>query len=182
MADNPSVDRKMNELSIIVGGDIAFNGDINTKLRGRDPFEFVKDEIANSDISLANLECILSNKGEPTSAWANIRSNPSSAKYLRIFRILCLANNHILDYGPYGLNETIDVLNKNGILSLGAGNGFHQAIHPLVIERDAIRIGLINFVASSTKSRTLRARAGHGYVKLDQQDTLKNTCSIIYEN
>ena len=31
------------------------------------------------------------------------------------FDVLTLANNHIMDYGPCGLQDTMDILNKAGI-------------------------------------------------------------------
>lgn len=142
----------MVKLSITVGGDIAFDGDLHRKLKGHDPFEFIKTEIENSDISIANCECVLSNRGTPTQTWVNIKSNSSSAEHLKIFTLLCLANNHIMDYGAEGLTDTINVLTKIGVRVLGAGSTYQQAINPLVIKRNSIKIGVINFTASTITS------------------------------
>ena len=175
------------ELSITAAGDIAFNDNINTILKGDDPFKFIKNEIVSSDISIANLECVISDKGRPTRTWVNIRSKNTSAKYLKIFTILCLANNHILDYGTEGMMETISVLNKNGILTLGAGSNYQKAIQPLIIERNSVKVGVINFLCSQTNQRYFKsewlhqagpARYNEKYV-LEQIRKLKNQVDIV---
>jgi poly-gamma-glutamate synthesis protein (capsule biosynthesis protein) len=175
------------ELSITAAGDIAFNDDIIQKLRGDDPFRFVRNEIVSSDISIANLECVLSDEGKPSRTWVNIRSKTASAEYLKIFTILCLANNHILDYGSEGMNNTINVLNKNGILTLGAGSNYQEAIRPLIIKRNSLKVGVINFAESRPNQRYFRsewlhkpgpARYYEKYV-LEQIRKLKNTVDIV---
>jgi poly-gamma-glutamate synthesis protein (capsule biosynthesis protein) len=46
----------------------------------------------------------------------------------------CLANNHILDFGYRGLQETLESLDQAGIAHAGAGSNASEAAAPAVIE------------------------------------------------
>ncbi|MBL4911627.1 CapA family protein [Shewanella schlegeliana] len=81
-------------------------------------FQEMSIYLADFDYVVANLEApfarTLSNGANKS---ANISSNPKNIeilKYLNV-NIVCLANNHILDFGLDGLNETIKTLESNGI-------------------------------------------------------------------
>jgi poly-gamma-glutamate capsule biosynthesis protein CapA/YwtB (metallophosphatase superfamily) len=45
-----------------------------------------------------------------------------------------LANNHVLDFGPGGLAETLDTLRRAGIKTAGAGRTLAEAEAPAIIE------------------------------------------------
>jgi poly-gamma-glutamate synthesis protein (capsule biosynthesis protein) len=51
----------------------------------------------------------------------------------------------MLDYGPAGLEQTLDLLDQAGIQHLGAGLSREQALAPLTLEVGGVRIGLIDF-------------------------------------
>lgn len=153
----------MKEVSITAVGDISLGGDVNNKLRDFDPFEFIRDEVVNADISIGNLECVIGDKGSPVQTYTHLRTDAKSTEFLKIFKILSLANNHILDYGIEGMNETIDVLRRNHILTVGVGSNYQQAARPLIIERKSIRIGFVNFMYDEVTMFPSLARArGYG--------------------
>ena len=70
--------------------------------------------------------------------------------------VVTLANNHILDFGNKALENTFESCHNNGILSVGAVVNLNQASKPLIIEREGIKIAIVNFcehewsVATST--------------------------------
>ena len=47
-------------------------------------------------------------------AWAGVLKHAG-------FNVLCLANNHVLDYGPLAMDDTFRNLELQGIAHLGAG-------------------------------------------------------------
>ena len=51
-------------------------------------------------------------------------------------KAVCLANNHIMDYGKKGLLKTIENLEKYNIGYFGAGLEISQAVNPYVITSD----------------------------------------------
>jgi len=58
--------------------------------------------------------------------------------------VFSLANNHIMDYGLSGLEESLTLLKNKNMLSCGAGKDVFEARHPLIIEDSGVRIGIIS--------------------------------------
>jgi len=59
--------------------------------------------------------------------------------------VACLANNHILDAGKEGIDFTLESLEKNGFLFIGAGININEASKPLIIEVKGKKIGILNY-------------------------------------
>lgn len=94
------------------------------------------------EISLVNLETsvTLSPHWEPKGI--NYRVSPANAgALLELPALVCsLANNHVLDWGPQGLLETLDVLRELKILSIGAGRNLQESQKPVEIPLGTQRI------------------------------------------
>ena len=59
--------------------------------------------------------------------------------------VVSLANNHILDFGSVGLEDTISVLDEVGILRPGAGANNAEAYAPRVLVLDnEIRVAFVS--------------------------------------
>ena len=67
---------------------------------------------ANVDARIINLETAVTDAGAPEPKGINYRMNPRNASGLRQLGIDCcvLANNHVLDWGPDGLAQTLHTL------------------------------------------------------------------------
>jgi poly-gamma-glutamate synthesis protein (capsule biosynthesis protein) len=61
------------------------------------------------------------------------------------FDVLTLANNHIMDFGPAGLRETLKVLDSLGIAHCGAGQDRDEAESGVVIRKDGWSIAFLAF-------------------------------------
>eukprot|EP01084_Bolivina_argentea_P186960 322151_1 len=92
------------------------------------------------DIKLFNLETTITSSEHywPKSGYW-FKLNPKNIYILNKInndgRLVCnLANNHMLDWGYQGLNETFQTLTSNNILFCGAGPNTHEAWKPAVIE------------------------------------------------
>jgi len=136
------------EISLLAVGDICLAGRVDEKLEFTNPFEFIRNEIENADISVGNLECVVTDRSKSARINEMLRADPVSINYLKSFTILSMANNHTLDCGIEGMDDTRDALNSNGILTLGSGANCQQAIRPLIIYRNPLRIAFINFIYS----------------------------------
>lgn len=66
----------------------------------------------------------------------NLSQSDMAIEVLKQLNVIgvCLANNHIMDYGDDGLKETINVLNENNILHTGAGDDLTNASKPMIIQ------------------------------------------------
>jgi poly-gamma-glutamate capsule biosynthesis protein CapA/YwtB (metallophosphatase superfamily) len=102
-------------------------------------FQKVKPFLSETDYIVANFESPVTDQNiSPFSGsrtWihkADIENTVLTlTKYS--FSHLSLGNNHIMDYGEEGLIETIDVLNRNNLISFGAGKNCSLASEPAVI-------------------------------------------------
>ena len=61
---------------------------------------------------------------------------------------VCLANNHIMDYGVAGLENTLQVLSINSIPSFGAGAASENYHNPLMLTIDGMRIAFFGYCSA----------------------------------
>ena len=61
------------------------------------------------------------------------------------FNILSLANNHISDFGTKGIIDTMQYLNENEILYVGAGRSEEEAFAPKYMEVKGIKLAFLAF-------------------------------------
>jgi poly-gamma-glutamate synthesis protein (capsule biosynthesis protein) len=90
-------------------------------------------KIRDCDLRFINLEMPLTQGGIRVPKMSNIRADPEVAIDLRSASgfdrpIVSLANNHMLDYGPQGLFDTIGTLKREGINHVGAGEALNNAL------------------------------------------------------
>jgi len=80
-------------------------------------------ECAGTDARIVNLETSITTAEEACPKGINYRMNPANIGCITAAHIdcCCLANNHILDWGYSGLEETIETLNKVHVRHAGAG-------------------------------------------------------------
>jgi poly-gamma-glutamate synthesis protein (capsule biosynthesis protein) len=96
-------------------------------------------ELANAKphARIVNLETAVTTSED---AWPDkgihYRMHPANLPCLSVARIDCcvLANNHVLDWGYAGLNETLDALAGAGLRTAGAGRNADEAARPAVID------------------------------------------------
>ncbi len=82
-------------------------------------FKNVRQLFSEDDITLINLECALSDKGEREDKTFAFRGDPDYVNILTSSSVEAanLANNHSLDYGEDALLDTRDILEANGIIT-----------------------------------------------------------------
>ncbi len=119
-------------------GDIMLAGKgtgIYTRMGYDYPFASLTGELKDCDIAVGNLEAPITRHGkEFTGKKYRFRVGPVAAKALRKagFSVLTLANNHMMDYGGVGLEETLRHLDNAGIFHTGAGKNLDWARKPAV--------------------------------------------------
>jgi poly-gamma-glutamate synthesis protein (capsule biosynthesis protein) len=99
-------------ISIFFAGDFApCRRYENLVLRkGTEIFNNLQKNIAEADLSFLNLETPLCIKGKPIEKTGpNLKAHPDCIKAVKGagFEVVGLANNHIMDFGNEGLEETI---------------------------------------------------------------------------
>jgi len=61
------------------------------------------------------------------------------------FDVMTCANNHMVDGGYVGLEDTLALLGEQGIAVTGAGNDIDEATRPAIVERHGLRIAFLGF-------------------------------------
>lgn len=113
------------------------------------PLSPLAARLAAADITVGNLESTLSRDGSPTQGDDSFAADPQVLDGLEAagFDVLSLANNHLGDYGPRALVETVERVAASGIEVLGAGTDRRMAEAPVIVEADGLRVGMLAFNA-----------------------------------
>lgn len=114
--------------------------------------------IARADLSVVNLECVVSTGGERAVAKGEggpyyFRARPAMLEVLTAagVRLVSTANNHAGDYGPQALMEHLQWLQGCGIAACGSGRNAHEALQPAFAQCGAVPVAL--FSIDSTQPR-----------------------------
>lgn len=112
------------------------------------PFIDTAETLQSADITVGNLECPISARGEAEEKTYTFRAPPLAAESLAFagFDLVNLANNHSLDYGTIALQDTLSHLAQNQILSVGAGMNNTEAYAPVFLEVDGLKLAFLGFV------------------------------------
>lgn len=89
------------------------------------------------DVRIVNLETAVTTREDwQRGKGIHYRMNPDNLPCLTRAGIDCcvLANNHVLDWGPAGLEQTLSSLHSAGIRTAGAGRNAREAAAPAVFE------------------------------------------------
>ena len=110
-------------------------------------FDHLKDQIAAADIAGVNLETTFG--GLPYTGYPAFSSPTDYATALHAagFNIFFTANNHALDTGKKGLEQTIQTIRQLGAKQTGtfATQQQRDLHYPLMIVKNGIRIALLNY-------------------------------------
>jgi poly-gamma-glutamate synthesis protein (capsule biosynthesis protein) len=101
--------------------------------------------LSDEGLTVANLEMPLSTRGVRMPKWSNLRSYPAVLEDIRRFGIdaISLANNHMLDYGPDALFDTLDACDGAGLLRCGAGKDIDEALEPAVLDANGTAVAVL---------------------------------------
>ena len=105
----------------------------------------LRSQLTDSDILEINHEFALTNGGTAADKTYTLRADPSYVSILTDLGVdvAGLANNHTLDFGAEGLNQTFATLSGAGISYTGAGTSLEDASKLVVIEKNGRKIGFL---------------------------------------
>jgi poly-gamma-glutamate synthesis protein (capsule biosynthesis protein) len=97
-------------------------------------------------IAVANLEGVLTTRGEPLNKSYLVRAHPAWGQALAhaSLDVVTLGNNHALDYGPEGLDDTLATLAALGIASVGTGPDQRPASFTV----NGVRVAFLGYAAA----------------------------------
>jgi len=153
-------DVTLGDVTLIVAGDVTLGGHYQEYVdeqikKGQSPdeaisrgFEKVGKVTREADVFLVNLEGPFTERGEMIYKNFNFRARPEFVAALAAggVDIVSLANNHMMDYGSDGLDDTISTLDDGGIQHFGAGASLADARHPVILEVKGVRVAFLGYL------------------------------------
>lgn len=138
----------MTVINLACAGDVMIN-----RPDARSMLRHVAEILKGADVAYCNLEGPMCDTGEKHPGKAGIslhlRSTPHAADALAEagIDVVSLANNHALDYGAAGLDQTIKLLGAVRIPHAGAGRDLAAARQPAWLEVNGLRIALLSYTS-----------------------------------
>lgn len=141
-------------LRVGFGGDVMLGRLVNESLARGDYARPWGDTLASLralDLFCVNLECALTAR---TERWPDggykpfyFRADPAVVRTLSLGRVdfASLANNHIGDFGPEGVRDTVAALDRAGIAHAGAGIDRLSAREPALLTAAGTRVAVVAF-------------------------------------
>jgi len=134
------------------------------------------NDLRSLDGLVANLECCLSDRGEPRPGRRfHFRASPNWAvPALEEAGVSCagLANNHLLDFGPAALTDTPTHLRGAGIAATGAGKNRQEAFSPVLFEAGDLSVAVVAVTDQSPSYAAGPDSPGTAYAPLDPNHPL----------
>ena len=111
------------------------------------PFLRIADYMQNADLVFANLESVISNRGEKEGSIYSFRAEPKSIEGLSFagIDIVSVANNHSMDYGIEAFLDSMQRLKEAGIIPVGGGANKKQAYAPRIETIRGTTIGILAY-------------------------------------
>ena len=146
------------QVSLIAVGDIMLSRVVGSKMTKygdyRYPFLKTADLLKSADLTFGNLESPLTPGREILTGEIAFRADPEVTEGLTYagFDVLTLANNHILNFGRQGLENTFKYLKEAEIDFIGAGETAADAYQPLIKEVQGIKFAFLAYSYTDSNS------------------------------
>ena len=112
------------------------------------PFVSVLPVLQQAHLVIGNLESPISSRGTAVeNKKFTLRAAPAAVAALKAagIRVVTLANNHTMDFGPLALQDTLKVLGENDILYSGAGMNLEDARAPAFLKVGDLTVAFLSY-------------------------------------
>jgi len=127
-------------------------GDISLQTRNNQlPFANITGALGEKDILFGNLETALTGREAAVEKSVALTGHPGRIAHMKEagFDIVNVANNHIMDAGIDGFNQTLDTLAEQNLPFVGGINPAHPKAD-VILEHDSIRLGFLGYYTYGT--------------------------------
>jgi len=140
------------DVSMAVTGDVMFARNMpNVLSMDSSPFAGVSNVTSNVDLLLINFENAATTSGDALKGDVPLKCDPSYVPLAKANNntIAGLANNHAIDYGVGGMDDTLKYLKDAGITPMGAGDTEDEAHAAVTKEINGRKITVLNYMDSN---------------------------------
>jgi hypothetical protein len=132
--------------TLLIAGDYAVDRD-ESPTADRTVSSALRDRIEAANRSVVNFEAPIPDGADPITKSGPIIENPAEAAQAVAetgFDVCTLANNHVRDFGPDGVEATVETLRTAGCETVGVGESHDAAFEALEIAPGDDSVALIN--------------------------------------
>ncbi|WP_082580511.1 CapA family protein [Phycicoccus sp. Root563] len=152
-----------NTLTMAFAGDVHFEDYLAPLASRPDGLAELQDSLGAADLAMVNLETAITTRGTKIGKEFHFRAPASALRTVQGAGVdaVSMANNHGVDYGPVGLQDTLAAKRTSPIPVVGIGADEDEAFAPAVLSAKGLRVAV--FGASEVFEMTLsRYSAGPG--------------------
>lgn len=178
-------------MKIIIGGDVAPAYNNFELFKDKTFFDkldpLFKEKWLAADYRIFNLETPLGDQDKLSpidKSGPNLLAPSDCIKGIKSLQpsLICLANNHTLDYGKEGLENTISIIENHGIKTTGTISNTTEKIKPVYFEKDGIKVGIYNLCEKEFNSATKNGIGSNIYREdstLAEIESAKKKCNCL---
>lgn len=178
----------MGPIRIAIAGDVMLGRLLNPAMQEHGPaapWQAVHHLWDDADLFLYNLECAICDDTPPPEPEKtfHFRMDPMHLEAIKQSRVdaVTLANNHTLDHGIEGLQETLDHLETIGVRHAGAGTDAKAARAPTIIQTDTDKIALISAADHPRHWAATEHEPGTFIIDPNEKKSLQNVKQSIHQ-
>lgn len=144
-------------LTLGFAGDVHFTDRTKGYPENPAPLIAALKPLAAADLSFVNLETAITDRGSPEPKSFHFRTSPAALDALKSAGVdaVTMANNHAVDYGPVGLDDTLKAIDASPIPVVGVGADEAAAYRPAILTAKGRKVALLG--ATQVPDRTLAA-------------------------
>ncbi len=134
-------------VTLAFGGDVHFEGSLGRRAVA-DPAGLlapIASVLSRADVAMVNLETAVTERGTPASKQYVFRAPVAGLRALRAAGVdlVTMANNHGVDYGPVGLDDSLAASAASGLPAVGIGRDAVAAYKPWTTTVRGVRISVM---------------------------------------
>ncbi|MDR7274775.1 CapA family protein [Catenuloplanes atrovinosus] len=145
-------------------GDVHFAGRSAPLLRNPpEAFGGLQEALADADVTVVNLKSAITTRGEGVRTEGNFRAPATAFAALEEAGVdaVSIASDHVLDFGPQGLTDTVAAATKAGFPVFGAGKDEAAAFRPWVTETPGGRVAVVALNTTPLFAESFAASGGN---------------------
>ncbi len=162
------------KVSICAVGDVGISREHSRAL-----FAYTAEIFQKADIAFCQNERIYTQRSNLASRDWTKACDPKLASILKTvgFHVVSFTGNNTMKLGAEAMFDTIDILRKNGLAVVGAGENIKEARKPVIIDRKGMRVAFLGYAsvirsgeeATNDRSGCAPMRASTCYQQTDYQ-------------
>src|SRR5689334_16573138 len=152
-----------NTLTMAFAGDVHFEDYVAPLARDPHGLDELRSSLGAADLAMVNLETAITERGTKIGKEFHFRAPASALETIKGAGIdaVSMANNHGVDYGRVGLEDTLAAKKASPVPIVGIGRDEDEAFAPAILRAKGLRVAV--FGASEVFEMTLaRYSAGPG--------------------